>query len=773
MRSKIIKEKLKPTPIVLWLDQLAKEDLLIGGGKAANLGEMLKLKLPVPFGFIITTKAFNRFLEINRIKSQIRDLIKNCDVENTENLIETSKKIKDLIFQREIPHSIKAAIKEAYNSLSYSNQIKSEEALKLISAGRELAIVAVRSSATTEDLPTASFAGQHATFLNVKGMKELFDSVKKCWASLYEPRAIFYRAKRGFGRASIAAIVQRMVNSEKSGVIFTINPVTGQNQIVIEATFGLGETLALGEVQPDSYLVSKDLKILEKKIGKKERMRIRDYASNRTIEISIPRKQVNEQVLTDPETLKLAQYSLLLEKHYGKHQDIEFAIEHGRIYIVQTRAVTTEAKREEVKIKAKPILKGLGVSPGIVSGKVKIVLSLEDITKVQKGDILVTPMTSPDLVPTMSKSSAIITDSGGATCHAAIVSREMGLPCIVGTQNASKVLQDEQLITADAYKGFAYLGKVEVKKPEPIKIKIPSDAKITTQIKVNLAFPKFPTELPKITDGVGLLRIEHMIIKSGIHPAKLIREGKSEEYTKILLHGIKPIAKAFYPTPVLVRTSDARSDEFRNLKGGKEEPQEPNPMLGWHGIRRSLDEPEILKAEFEAIKRLHEDGLDNVHVMLPFVISVEEFRKAREIADEIKLPGSAKLGIMVEVPSAALTIEDFCKEGIAFASIGSNDLTQTTLGVDRNNEKISSIFDEMHPAVLELMEKIIKTCNKYKVESSICGEAPSNRPEITKFLIRCGITSISVNIDAIEKVRKTVFEAEKEIKEKRVLKKKL
>jgi pyruvate,water dikinase len=323
------------------------------------------------------------------------------------------------------------------------------------------------------------------------------------------------------------------------------------------------------------------------------------------------------------------------------------------------------------------------------------------------------------------------------------------------------MLQDGQLITVDAYHGLIYPGAIEIKKP--VEVEIPIEAKTATQLKVNLAFAEGAEKIAPRVDGVGLLRIEHMITKSGVHPAKLIKEGKKEEYVQILLSGIGPIAKAFYPKPIWVRSLDARSDEFRHLRGGEEEPQEANPMLGWHGIRRSLDEPEILESEFEAVKRLHGEGFDNVHIMLPFIISVDEFRKAKEIAEQVGLPKSVKIGIMVEVPSAALTIEDFCKEGIDFASIGSNDLTQTTLGVDRNNAKIFSLFDETHPAMLKLMEQVIKTCNKYKVESSICGELPSNKPEIVKFLIKCGITSISVNVDAIEKVRKAIAEAEKEL----------
>ncbi len=749
---------------IKWLDELSKDSINIAGGKGANLGEMTRLGLPIPPAFVVTTNAFEKFLEINKIKDLIDELIKECDVENTTQLLETSKKIKELIVSQEYPATIKNEIIEAYETLSFSEAGKN---LEIVRSGRDLALVAVRSSATAEDLPTASFAGQQASFLNVKGNKELLDSVKECFASLYEPRAIFYRAKQGFKHASIAVIVQKMVNSEKAGVMFTVNPANGKDEIIIEACWGLGETLVSGRVTPDIYVASKDGKLIDKKIGLKELMRIRDLATDKTEEIPVPRDKKGKQILTEEEIAKLAHYGVILENHYGKPQDIEFAIERNRIYIVQTRAITTIGKVEEIKVVGEPILKGLGVSPGIASGIVKIVKEMKDIDKVEKGDILVTTMTSPDLVPTMSKCAAIITDSGGQTCHAAIVSREMRIPCVVGTLAATKVLKDGQEVTVDAYRGLIYPGIIEVGAPE---IVAPEEEEeelkpTITQIKVNLAFPEGAEEVAKRVDGVGLLRIEHMILKSGKHPIKLIREGRKEEYIKILLDGIKPIAKAFYPKPVWVRTLDARTDELRHLEGGEEEPKEDNPMLGWHGIRRSLDEFELLKAEFEAVKSLHEEGLDNVHVMLPFIISVDEFRKAKEIALEVKLPRSCKLGIMVEVPSCALTIEDFCKEGIAFASIGSNDLTMLTLGVDRNNAKLSNLYSEMHPAVLRLIKETIKTCNKYNVESSICGEAPSNIPEMVEFLVECGIASISVNIDAIKRVREIIVKAEKKLLE--------
>lgn len=748
---------------IKWFNELSKDSGSIAGGKGANLGEMVNLGLPVPEGFVVTTKAFDKFIELNKIKEPISQLIEKCNVDDTNQLLETSKKIKKLISKGEYPSSIKSEIVEAYNQLSVARDIKIPEALALISPGREYAIVSVRSSATSEDIPQASFAGQFKTFLNVKGVNEVLEKVKECWASLYEPRAIFYRVKQGFKHISMAVIIQRMCFSDKSGVIFTIDPTTGKKNLVIEATWGLGETLVSGAIQPDTYIVSRNGKIIEKTIGKKEKMKIRDIASDKTVEIPVPKEKINAQVLTENEISSLVGYSLKLEDHYQMPQDIEFAIEKTRIYIVQTRAITTEAKPEEIRITAQPILKGLGVSPGIATGIVRIIHSLQDIVKVQQGDILVTVMTSPDLVPTMSKCSAIVTDAGGTTSHAAIVSREMGIPCVVGTQTATKTLRDNMMITVDAYHGVIYPGKIEIKKP--LQEKEPSlEIKTKTLVKVNLAFalPNLE-EIAKKTDGVGLLRIEHMITKSGIHPAKLIKEGRKEDYIQILLNGIKPIAQAFYPKPVWVRTLDARSDEFRNLIGGEEEPREDNPMLGWHGIRRSLDEPELLKAEFEAIKRLHEEKLDNIHVMLPFIISVEEFRKAKEIAKEI-LSETVKLGIMVEVPSCALTIEDFCKEGIDFASVGSNDLTMMTLGVDRNNTKITCLYSELHPAVLKIIKNVIDVCNKHDVESSICGEAPSNMPEMVEFLVKAGISSISVNIDAIDKVRKQIYEVEKGFK---------
>ncbi len=750
-------------PFVIWFERIKSDMLPLVGGKGLHLGEMSQISIPVPPGFVVTTESFEKFLDDSGIRVEIKNLIEQTNVDDTRQLMETSAKIKQLIISKEMPQIVKNEILNYYNSLSFSDRVVDEKLVRLISAGREFALVAVRSSATAEDLPNASFAGQQATFLNVKGTKELTEAVKKAWASLYEPRAIFYRSKNNVKQVSIAIVVQRMVTSEKSGVMFTINPANGDDEIVIEAVWGLGETIVGGEVEPDTYMVSKDRKILSTKIGRKLKRRIRDYATDRTIEVNVPKNFIDAQVLSEGEISAIAEFGLILEKNYDQPQDVEFAIERNRIYIVQTRPVTTHVERKEVNVSGKELLRGIAVSPGIATGKVKIVRGTDDIVKIESGDILVTTMTSPDLVPSMSRSAAIVTDQGGITSHAAIVSREMGIPAVVGTREATQLLQDGQLVTVDAYNGIIFDGEVTVQQ-EKISEHVEESpvGPTATKVKVNLVFPEKLEEVAPKADGVGLLRIEHMIAKSGIHPAKLIRENRAEEYIKILLDGIRPIAQAFNPKPVWVRTLDARSDEFRNLQGGEDEPHEDNPMLGWHGIRRSLDEPGILKAEFEAMKRLHEEGLTNVHVMLPFVISVDEFRRARELAEEIGVPAGLKIGVMIETPAAALTIEEFCKEGIDFVSFGTNDLTQLTLGIDRNNTKISGIFSETHYGVLRQLKHVIDTTNNYDIENSICGEAGSN-PEMVKILVGYGIKSVSCNIDAIDKIRAAVFQQEKEI----------
>lgn len=762
---------------VIGLDKVGRQDIKAAGGKGANLGEIIKAGIPVPEGFVVTTSSFDRLIQVHNLDSKVQDIIATTNVDDTSALLVASQKLKDIILSYPVPPEVVSRVIEAYGRLSNHDRNHSTRSNKT----RDFPLVSVRSSATAEDLPTASFAGQQASFLNVKGEYKLIEAIRKCWASLFEPRAIFYRAKHGFSRASIAVIVQEMINSEKSGIIFTIDPTTGENIVLIEAIWGLGECIVGGEVSPDLYKVSKDKagveRIIDIQISKKTKMRLRDHISDNTAEFDVPENKISVQVLNEEEMLKLSRYAVELEEHYGGvPQDIEFAIENNKIAILQTRAITTTVKEQNKEFELAKgrtvLLKGIGASPGFASGRVKLILGKDEIREVQSGDIIVTTMTTPDLVPTMSKSAAIITDLGGRTCHAAIVSREMGIPAIVGTQEGSKILKDGQKVTVDAYNGIIYEGEtaidrghVQQQKLEGMITKSPSSLSATTvvKVKVNIAFPQRLEEISSKVDGVGLLRIEHMIAQSGIHPAKLIREGRKEEYIRILMEGIRPIAYAFGSKPVWVRTLDARSDEFRNLKGGEDEPVEANPMLGWHGIRRSLDEPELLKAEFEAIRRLHViEGRTNLGVMLPFVISTEEVKKSKEIAKQVGLPDEVKIGIMVETPACVMIIEKLCQEGkIDFASFGTNDLTQLILGIDRNNESLAKISSAFHPAVLRSMKIVIDTCNQFGVETSICGESGSST-EMARILVRYGIKSVSCNMDAIDTIRAVVSQEEQD-----------
>ena len=759
---------------ILWFDQVKEDNFGLVGGKGYNLGIMTQLKLPVPPGFNINTKAFDEFLKIAGLESQIKQLVERCDVENTQQLLDTSNQIKEMIVREEMPIKIRSEVIEAYHGLSYSNIIVDEQALKLIASGREVALVAVRSSATAEDLPTASFAGQQATFLNVKGVRDLIEAVKKCWASLYESRAMFYRVKNNITDVSICVVVQKMVNSEKSGVMFSVNPTTSEDQIIIEACWGLGETIVQGEVEPDRYTVSKTGEIIDKKIGQKLKRRIRDFATDRTIEVPVPKNLIDAEVLFDEEILKLAEYAIQLEKHYSKPQDIEFAIENNRIYITQTRAVTTQAKKEEeVKPKGEAIVKGLGASPGSASGTVRIVHGLEDMPKVQQGDIMVTVMTTPDLVPAMNRAAAIITEQGGMTCHAAIVTREMGIPCIVGTGTATKVLKDGEMITVDASSGLVYRGKVEgTAAKEEVSVEEVSELKTRTKILMNLGVPEKIDEYKSLPfQGIGLMRVEFIIASHiGEHPNHLLEIGEEQKYIDQLAEGVAKVAEAIHPRFVVVRFSDFKTNEYRDLKGGEKfEPVEANPMLGWRGVSRyiSPDFEKAFRLECKAIKKVRDDmGLDNVWIMLPFVRTTWEVEKCLVILKDegLEKRDDFKIWIMAEVPSVIFLAEEFSKLCDGF-SIGSNDLTQLIMGADRDSGLLGNMgyFDERNVAVLRAIAHLIKVAHANGTTVSICGQAPSVYPEITEFLIKCGIDSISVNHDVVAKTKKMAADIEKKI----------
>jgi len=740
---------------VISADSITQANIKLVGGKAAHLGELIKGNFPVPEAFFVTTEAWNKFLDDNRLRDEIKRIIGEIAFDDVNSLTRASEKTRSLVMGAKMPAAVREPIIRAYSALSHSrgNVIS----VLMGSAKKEVAeFVALRSSAVSEDVAAASSAGQYESFLNVRGDENVILNVQKCWASYFLPRAIYYRNRNSQPQiAGMGVIVQRMINSEKSGVTFTVDPADpreGADRIVTEAVWGLGETIVQGLVEPDHYVVDKQNGIVtSKKIGKKVTMRIRDPKTGLNEELTVKPDDVERQVLTDMEIITVAAYSKNIEKHYnGRPQNVEWAVEKGKIYILQTEAVTVLEKKESNEVTGgEELMRGTGVSPGIGSGPVKIIRDLGELDNVVKGDVLVTEITSPDYVPVMEKSAAIITDKGGSTCHAAIVSRELGIPCIVGTENATQTLRDGQVVTVDATKGIIYAGANGTAQAAETVIE---EKKTAVQVKCNLAFPHM-AERAVHADGVGLVRLEHMLTEGGIHPTEYVREGRPQELTRIIVNGVSLIAAAFAGKPVWVRTLDARTDEFRNLKGGDKEPHEDNPMLGWHGIRRDLDEQELFKAQIHAFKQLHQKGHTNVGIMLPFIINVDELRKARGLAREFGLPETCKFGLMVETPAAALNIEEFCKEGLDFISFGSNDLTQLTLGLDRDNERLIKLFDEMHPSMRFQFAHVIRTCKRYGVQTSICGELPSNREDAVKFLVETGISSLSVNIDAIEKVR--------------------
>ncbi len=748
---------------VVWLEEVGKDDLSVVGGKGASLGEMINIGVPVPGGFAVTAQAFRDFINRAGIAKKLFEAL-NVDVNKEEQLHKAEEAAKKLIMEAKVPDDIEKAIKSRYDEMC-----KREG---------EQVFVAVRSSATAEDLPDASFAGQQETYLNMRGAEDVFNAVRKCWASLYGARAIFYRVEQGFehDKVNLSAIVQKMVDSEKSGVMFSSQPSTGEPLVVIEGAWGLGESVVSGSVSPDNFVVDRKSKgIISKYIASKEIMIIRDPKTLKTVTIKVPADKKEAVVLSDKEAVELAGYAEILEKHYGLPQDIEWGVERGKIYILQSRPITTinNAKKSAASDvspdKSKVILTGLGAAPGAATGIVRLIGSGRELDKVKQGDIMVTKMTMPDMVPGMKRAGAIVTDEGGMACHAAIVSRELGCPAVVGTKKATSVLKDGMEVTVDGGKGIVYEGRVALAasaKPAAAAGTaggmVVSKPITATEIKVNVSEPdRAAAAADTLADGVGLLRIEHMILGLGKTPNWYIKNGKSEEYIDELVRGVKTVADAFFPRPVWVRTLDAPTDEFRAMEGGEGEPTEHNPMLGWRGIRRDLTETDHFRLEVRAFKKLHEMGLTNVGIMLPMVQHVREFQKAKAIMVEEGLDlEKIDVGIMVETPGAALTIEDFIADGIDFISFGTNDLTQYTLAVDRNNENVAGLYSELHPAIIKLIEYVVDQCNEAGVKTSICGQAGSY-PEMAKRLVEIGITSISANIDAVATVRDTVARSEK------------
>ncbi len=748
------------TEFVKWFSELNKSSGKISGGKGANLAEIFNLHVPVPPGFVITAQAYDYFIKKAGLDTRIKLLLEKINYEDTKELDKVTKQIREMIETAKYTEEMKDEILEAYEILgTEGKEVKEGKASAILAHSQKNAFVAVRSSATTEDLAEASFAGQQESFLNVRGKDELLSSIKKCFASLFTPRATYYRNKKGFGNVgvSLAVVVQRMINSEKSGVIFTKDPSMNREGVVIEAVWGLGEGIVSGRITPDRYLV-KNEKIKEKETAEKKIAFIRDEEGKTKI-IKLKEEKARENVLKDHETIRLAEIALKLEQHYKKPQDIEFAIENDEIYIVQTRPITTLGKtisRNGKEIKGQVVLTGLAASPGIGSGKVKIVHKIEDLEKVLSGDVLVTEMTNPDMVVTMQRCSAIVTDEGGITAHAAIVSREMGIPAVVGTEEATKKLKEGEIVTVDGFAGKVYAGKVSETVQKEIK---PVTNKTKTKIKVIIDLPTYAEHASKTgLRGIGLARIEGIIAESGKHPYYFLEKKKMKDYEEIIFKGIKKLAEYF--DEIWVRTSDIRSDEFKNLEGAPKK-IEANPMLGMHGIRFSLKHPEILKAEIMAMKRVaeHEKG-KTIGIMFPQIISLEEVKKAKEFVKEAGFQ-KAKIGVMIETPAAVQVIDEICAEKVDFISFGTNDLTQFTLAIDRGNEEVQDLYNEMNPAILHQLASVIRACKRSNTETSICGQSGSKK-EMVKFLVEHGIDSISVNSDVAADISEYVAELEKD-----------
>lgn len=746
-----------------WFGDLSKEDIGIAGGKGANLGELTQAKIPVPPGFVVLSSAYFSFLDVNGLRPKIHAVLSGCDVSDPKQLHMASQKVQKLILGSEMPHDMSMEIMKNYAKL-----------------GREV-YVAVRSSATAEDLPGASFAGQQESYLNVKGDTNLIMRVRDAWASLFGERAIFYRVQKKFDhfKVGIAVPVQKMIQSEVSGVMFTVDPISqSKDKLVIEAIYGLGDYIVQGVVTPDHYEVSKTKKeILIKNIAKQTIMETR--GGKEVIQSKVPVKKQELQKIADKYILQLAEIGKKIHAHYFFPQDIEWALEDSKVYITQARPITTLGGAEVQSSKGTEImnrevlLKGAPAAPGMVSGPVRMVPDVKLLGKVKKGDIMVTDMTTPDFVPAMRRAAGIITNRGGLTSHAAIVSRELGVPCIVGTGNATKILKDDMVVTLNGSTGEVFKGGLNKSQitmsNDQSKIKIQNpNIKTATKIYVNLAEPERAVEIAKnYVDGVGLLRAEFIMGDIGVHPKKMIADGKSEQYINRLAHDLGIFCKAFGNRPIIYRATDFKTNEYRHLKGGElYEPEESNPMLGFRGAFRYIKNPDVFDLELAAIKQVRNKmGYKNLNLMIPFVRTPNEMLEVKKMVTTAGLirSGTFKLYMMCEIPSNVILLEDFLAIGIDGISIGSNDLTMMIMGTDRDNEEVAVEFDERNPAVLWALEKIIKTCLKSGVACGICGQAPSQYPELVEKLVSWGITSISVNPDAIDRTRQIVADCESKL----------
>ena len=745
---------------------LRRADVPAVGGKGANLGEMTGAGLPVPPGFVLPIDAYQRFYESNALGERIATELKALDPDDPAALEVSAKRLRQIILDGRVPDDLSHEIEEAYD------HIAPDEAPD--------PLVAVRSSATAEDTAQFSFAGMFESFLNVSGKAQLIDAVKRCWASTFGARVLFYRVKQGLpSEMPVAVIVQRMVSSEKSGVMFTVDPATRDaSRMVIEAVWGLGEAIVQGAVTPDRHVLDKaSLAVLVSSVATKEFLLTWDAAQHTTARVDLTNDpRANAPVLTTSELNELGTLARRAEEHYGAPQDLEFAIEGGAIYLTQTRPITTlhdAAQSAKPTNKGRVLVHGLGASPGRASGAVHVLASPEEGAAMKTGEILVTRMTSPDWVPIMRRAAAIVTDAGGMTSHAAIVARELGLPCIVGAHDATRVLSTGVVVTVDGSAGTVSEGAA----PEPATARAApatggegqAGRLVTaTKLYVNLAEPARAAEVAaRDVDGVGLLRAEFMMLEAleHTHPRAFLASRSADEFVSRMADGLRTFAQAFAPRPVIYRAMDFRSNEFRNLKGGAEhEPTEANPMIGYRGCFRYTKEPDLFALELRALAEVRRD-FENLHLMIPFVRTTGELSACLALVDQSDVGKDDRMErwIMAEVPSVIFRLPDYAKAGITGVSIGSNDLTQLMLGVDRDSELFGAGYDERDDAVLEAIRLIITESRRLGLTCSICGQAPSVHAEYAERLVEWGIDSISVNVDAIERTRRNIAVAEQRI----------
>ncbi|MBK7828656.1 phosphoenolpyruvate synthase [Nannocystis sp.] len=753
-----------PSDLVRPFATLGKQDTALVGGKGANLGELLRAGLPVPQGFVVTAQAYLDALDTAGVRPKVNAIAEKLDADDSAALTAASAELRKLVQTVGVPATLRAQILRAYAAL-----------------GDDRA-VAVRSSATMEDTAGSSFAGMNETYTNIRGQDALIDAIVRCWASVWGERVMAYRASNNMrDEPAIAVCVQEMVDSQRSGVMFTADPATGDRQrIVIEGAFGLGEVVVGGQVEPDTYVLAKDgPRLLTVRVGHKTHKIVRG-PDGKDLRVDLPAAEGTRRVLDDAEILALAALATRIEAHYGSPQDVEWAADAEAMYIVQARPITTLGDAATATPDAgttansgRVLLSGLGAAPGRVAGKVRILKSAEDGGQLLAGEVLVAAMTSPDWVPTLRRAAALVTDGGGMTCHAAIVSRELRIPCIVGTREATRVLRDGELVTVDPAKGQVLEGDltaadvhIQVNAPPPAASE-PVEA-IGTRLYVNLAIADQAAAVAALpVDGVGLLRAEFMITDAlgGAHPKQLIAEGRRQEFIDKMSASLLTITRAFAPRPVIYRSYDFRTNEFRKLRGGEaHEPHEENPMIGYRGCYRYVRDPELFLLELDTLAAVREQT-PNLHLMIPFVRTQWELEACLEIVDKHPLARQRGLlrWVMAEVPSVVYRIPDYARLGIHGVSIGSNDLTQLMLGVDRDSEICAELFDESDAAVLDAIRQIIEKAREHGLTSSLCGQAPSNNPAFADQLVRFGITSISVNPDAARSTRRVIAESERRL----------